>query len=192
MFQSRYRAASHFRSISNCPACTRCRVSISLSSGFSFQEEKLSALTQLLASGFNLVIERLLISGIQHPKALRAPVASFNLVIERLLISGQTATVPQKRAHLFQSRYRAASHFRARESQWMAFSTSYVSISLSSGFSFQEHCKRGLNSANHVSISLSSGFSFQVRTGNRLPLSNSHMFQSRYRAASHFRKKAKP
>ena len=37
----------------------------------------------------------------------------FNLVIERLLISGQSRVVIAMSAFQFQSRYRAASHFRS-------------------------------------------------------------------------------
>ena len=62
-FQSRYRAASHFRSVPGVP----------------------------LAGGgycFNLVIERLLISGVRGLQTARRGPGSFNLVIERLLISG--------------------------------------------------------------------------------------------------------
>ena len=65
--------------------------------------------------------------------------ASFNLVIERLLISGW-----------------ADAEFRLTRAE--------VSISLSSGFSFQVINDKGLAAFGifHVSISLSSGFSFQV------------------------------
>ena len=86
----------------------------------------------------------------------------FHLVIERLLISGcgDALCIPP--------------------------TTPIVSISLSSGFSFQEH-ERGIHvGSGEVSISLSSGFSFQVLfspTCARLSVS----FPSRYRAASHFR-----
>ncbi len=87
-FQSRYRAASHFRaqnpSISPSPTLT-C---------------------------FNLVIERLLISGAECDDAILLLYAGFNLVIERLLISGLAAVGTQQLC-------------------------SHVSISLSSGFSFQ-------------------------------------------------------
>ena len=110
-------------------------VSISLSSGFSFQA-KLTQTLPAANSCFNLVIERLLISGssgvptgIAHER--------FNLVIERLLISG----APQLR---------------------------------------QLRIIR-------VSISLSSGFSFQVHSC-LCPALSPTLFQSRYRAASHFRK----
>ena len=91
------------------------------------------------AGGFNLVIERLLISGIAScimHRSLRFLFQSryraashfrprdnllqiidadcFNLVIERLLISGYPAPRARSRLQMFQSRYRAASHFRPR------------------------------------------------------------------------------
>ena len=88
---------------------------------------------------FNLVIERLLISG--NAEFLISRIGcprSFNLVIERLLISG----------------------YRARDRDNGAWG---VSISLSSGFSFQEKLTDIYpENALAVSISLSSGFSFQV------------------------------
>ena len=212
LFQSRYRAASHFRvtsitqirshrnlvSISlssgfsfqdhrHYHLCQSHHVSISLSSGFSFQGSFLFVglsparrfnlvIERLLISGthcesgripsgdgFNLVIERLLISG-AHPSTTRgSPHSSFNLVIERLLISGSkskplsytviisfnlvierllisgNALIFRKcfGAKLFQSRYRAASHFRYPDTLNCPTPRIPVSISLSSGFSFQ-------------------------------------------------------
>ena len=44
---------------------------------------------QQTLSGFNLVIERLLISGSRWELGHRNPSLGFNLVIERLLISGR-------------------------------------------------------------------------------------------------------
>ena len=87
-FQSRYRAASHFRFSTGGRDTIDAIVSISLSSGFSFQDVWVSA------SNWSELIR-------------------FNLVIERLLISGNTASGPSvKDVVQFQSRYRAASHFR--------------------------------------------------------------------------------
>ena len=88
--------------------------------------------------------------------------ASFNLVIERLLISGGPSILDHDLRATFQSRYRAASHFREMIED--AGGTRYlVSISLSSGFSFQEALSDGAGAAGvQVSISLSSGFSFQA------------------------------
>ena len=65
------------------------RVSISLSSGFSFQGKEYTVLHGGPFSGFNLVIERLLISGVDL-LIFRQTTGwhCFNLVIERLLISG--------------------------------------------------------------------------------------------------------
>ena len=65
---------------------------------------------QTSTAGFNLVIERLLISGASEEDTVCGN-SCFNLVIERLLISGRLILVP--------------GHFVV------------VSISLSSGFSFQ-------------------------------------------------------
>ena len=140
-------------------------VSISLSSGFSFQENEITEDTLALYKSFNLVIERLLISGKDLPASMKSPngqfqsryraashfrqcwrstraihIGSFNLVIERLLISGIAIRT-------------AACIF------------SGVSISLSSGFSFQVwQVVRARGPLNlQVSISLSSGFSFQVK-----------------------------
>ena len=89
---------------------------------------------------------------------------------------------------MFQSRYRAASHFRANR---LVVSSSgfLVSISLSSGFSFQERVSNQIASPPTVSISLSSGFSFQGQNGRYFRHRASVQFQSRYRAASHFRRR---
>ena len=161
-FQSRYRAASHFRKIQpsevhrclfqvsislssgfsfqeNCGAfvrSSRYHVSISLSSGFSFQVRCDASGCLAHAGCFNLVIERLLISGALHQSCPHT-VISFNLVIERLLISGIRDT--------------SLCDMRPM-----------------------------------VSISLSSGFSFQVKSARHRPIV-AEWFQSRYRAASHFR-----
>ena len=137
LFQSRYRAASHFRArppSSN--VATSLSVSISLSSGFSFQAN-FWVFFQYALDGFNLVIERLLISGdggflkdcpsdlvsislssgfsfqVIAPRVCNSvTIFSFNLVIERLLISGTKRAIRTIRFIMFQSRYRAASHFR--------------------------------------------------------------------------------
>ena len=213
-FQSRYRAASHFRIVTGfSKGRWYAGVSISLSSGFSFQGHLLLKPVRRYQR-FNLVIERLLISG--NSVVTQSPMSSFQ----------------------FQSRYRAASHFRFKCNHFVPFrihvsislSSGFsfqvarhrivmpipysVSISLSSGFSFQEWQTPNLKSTTTtVSISLSSGFSFQVQLlseiAKRAPLSVSislssgfsfqvvdnyqwtlqspSMFQSRYRAASHFR-----
>ena len=164
------------------------KVSISLSSGFSFQGSDstecivpghastfqsryraASHFRRLLRFGvplrgdrFNLVIERLLISG--QARLTDAELnLGFNLVIERLLISG-LKTFIKKRLRI------------------------PVSISLSSGFSFQveKYGSQTVTFERDVSISLSSGFSFQDKS-NQTPQVISLSFQSRYRAASHFR-----
>ena len=137
-FQSRYRAASHFRL------------------------PRTSRRARYRLTCFNLVIERLLISGAALREPRIYPRRCFNLVIERLLISGDELHSHHPSPHLvsislssgfsfqvqpvyfidyvismFQSRYRAASHFRgALEMKRPRYSS--VSISLSSGFSFQD------------------------------------------------------
>ena len=138
-FQSRYRAASHFRFRGGTfHVVLALVVSISLSSGFSFQVSRRHLSCRPCACCFNLVIERLLISGLSaagarswsYPVSIslssgfsfQATMRSrrsawansrFNLVIERLLISGQTVFARKVASHpVFQSRYRAASHFR--------------------------------------------------------------------------------
>ena len=138
-FQSRYRAASHFRYWQRPRWEVGCHVSISLSSGFSFQGQKRRH-TGLWKKSFNLVIERLLISGTCVLYTDSVLYDSFNLVIERLLISGFWWVCPPLLNH-------------------------NVSISLSSGFSFQGVMRRWRRHRVCVSISLSSGFSFQVARG---------------------------
>ena len=186
MFQSRYRAASHFRTF-NSPFCARPAVcvSISLSSGFSFQGRNKDEMCASL-HGFNLVIERLLISGLHlSVRSLRSP-RCFNLVIERLLISGYITldvTVLCPCFNLVIERLLISGMTTDSELSGIL----NVSISLSSGFSFQVVrailqvasisgfnlvIERLLISGSRssvpprtriaVSISLSSGFSFQV------------------------------
>ena len=137
-FQSRYRAASHFRSLFSPIFATE---SISFQSRYRAASHfRACACTYRRAERrcFNLVIERLLISGhglVSHnqngvrivsislssgfsfqesiQRAIDSAHSCFNLVIERLLISGPTLSANKEVL-----RYR-------------------VSISLSSGFSFQ-------------------------------------------------------
>ena len=152
-FQSRYRAASHFRyecerfptharnsfnlvierllisGVNLTSKTVRVRVSISLSSGFSFQ-----VFTGLSTSAFRLEVSISLSSGfsfqVDLPPARICKSASFNLVIERLLISGYTfSDALAVIDNLFQSRYRAASHFRvpargAPDTLWLNARTS--------------------------------------------------------------------
>ena len=158
-FQSRYRAASHFRSPWSGGARRTCK-------------------------GFNLVIERLLISGawFLHASAKQLKFQSRYRAASHF--RENRGGTPSRGRVQFQSRYRAASHFREGPSR-RCLTIWSVSISLSSGFSFQGsqftlHLKRF-----QVSISLSSGFSFQEHA-KRLSMP-SYQFQSRYRAASHFR-----
>ena len=87
-FQSRYRAASHFRLDLQAEEAM-IGVSISLSSGFSFQVKEKTRGWNRASSSFNLVIERLLISGLAPRNSGKSTCLGFNLVIERLLISGE-------------------------------------------------------------------------------------------------------
>ena len=208
-FQSRYRAASHFRF-----NCIRGR--IQHIGCFNLVIERLLISGTLGLSnvfpviGFNLVIERLLISGRHCTKVVQTPslvsislssgfsfqvagtvdaigaiLLRFNLVIERLLISGGGARATHDALHEFQSRYRAASHFRSIF-QGGRGAERRVSISLSSGFSFQAtQLLRQVPSLERcfnlvIERLLISG----CKKAKRRPLSK---FQSRYRAASHFR-----
>ena len=138
-------------------------VSISLSSGFSFQVRRRyrnpypnhSQVSISLSSGFSFQGQR--VSG-----GTGSRVDSFNLVIERLLISGrriQRSTPPR---HMFQSRYRAASHFRID----ITCPAKERTIKFQSRYRAASHFRNILV--------------FRCE----LPLPS---FQSRYRAASHFR-----
>ena len=140
-FQSRYRAASHFRSQKSPDGVTATSMFQSryrAASHFRRIRHDLHV-ARFLCRCFNLVIERLLISGSSRPQYSNHPAMRFNLVIERLLISGFARSL----------------HTYAKKG---------VSISLSSGFSFQvpSRCQGMLLTVLLVSISLSSGFSFQV------------------------------
>ena len=211
MFQSRYRAASHFRH------------NVLPVSGSTFDKGFNLVIERLLISGmrcmrrqrqkfqcFNLVIERLLISG-KSEKLRHAWSIGFNLVIERLLISGLSPVECHAcQSQLFQSRYRAASHFRKNadnlqkdgiksfnlviERLLISGGPSRLRLALRlSGFNLvierlliSGENKKRAHQTQQVSISLSSGFSFQV--GQIWTVEVHHArFQSRYRAASHFR-----
>ena len=185
-FQSRYRAASHFRFRKTHEVlhiCHRC---------------------------FNLVIERLLISGAHIDMATQTiRYVSISLSSGFSFQEVHLRLRPMHRL-LFQSRYRAASHFRKAlhaECSWVAkFQSRYRAAS-----HFRSTREVRFLLPAPVSISLSSGFSFQGLRGQipqgtlkcfnlvieRLLISGClfasglHelyiMFQSRYRAASHFR-----
>ena len=104
---------------------------------------------------------------------------------------GQPQHINVKRAITFQSRYRAASHFRMRSAlspMTARFGFNLViERLLISGITARLLMKCMLP----VSISLSSGFSFQVTGSESYFDSSLYPFQSRYRAASHFRLLAK-
>ena len=138
-------------------------VSISLSSGFSFQAP--SALLTACDSPVSIS----LLSGFSFQGNILIPVFAHEHVVSISLSSGfsfqgQSRPLSPPDAPLFPSRYRAASHFRQSLTSGRVVQLLHVSISLSSGFSFQD--------------------SIQFETyGGPYP-----MFQSRYRAASHFRR----
>ena len=111
-------------------------VSISLSSGFSFQADV----------RFASACQRF---------------GCFHLVIERLLISGDDSLAKVATYIWFQSRYRAASHFRSGED----------GDSLAAIYKFQSRYR----AASHFRLAV------------KICASPLAMFQSRYRAASHFR-----
>ena len=137
------------------------RVSISLSSGFSFQVYKTlgdrvgeSDVSISLSSGFSFQENK------RYSNRCLLP-----LFQSRYRAASQFRALTCKRARyqsLFQSRYRAASQFRRL---FFAFNHMLVevSISLSSGFSIQVSPLRIQLALELVSISLSSGFSIQVR-----------------------------
>ncbi len=135
-------------------------VSISLSSGFSFQEMRRAGLS--------------------------TNYSRFNLVIERLLISGRRKISTSRLLSLFQSRYRAASHFRSRAARQTGERYNRLFQSRYRAASHFRSPRRPCGRCSSVSISLSSGFSFQVSALVELEEAGL-VFQSRYRAASHFR-----
>ena len=213
----------------------RCLVSISLSSGFSFQgAARLSQVASL--SSFNLVIERLLISGritetersrnsdvsislssgfsfqvknlpmrykpcqkfqsryraASHFRARLTEdsdehVTCFNLVIERLLISGAPRPQPRSLAtFLFQSRYRAASHFRNIPETSTAAYTGRFNLVIERLLISGQRKRTGARGAGSFNLVIER----LLISGNsrlRVQCLPSKPFQSRYRAASHFR-----
>ena len=140
MFPSRYRAAFHFRALKTEIKQRELAVFPSRYRAAShFRVPLLSYTTIYLWPSFHLVIERLLISGALLAGGENHVHGSFHLVIERLLISGR---LPSSQPG----------------TKWFG-----------------------------VSISLSSGFSFQGAFGTQTWCAGC-MFPSRYRAASHFRR----
>ena len=163
-------------------SCSRSVVSISLSSGFSFQGHR----QRHPAIAFHVSIS--LSSGFSFQGggsiSLTTPWYCFNLVIERLLISGSGANPDAVIVEKFQSRYRAAFHFRCRV--WRVFRL--LVCPFQSRYRAAFHFRQPAETAHHpadsfnlvierlfisgpffqsprrvssVSISLSSGFSFQ-------------------------------
>ena len=211
-FQSRYRAASHFRRGSGSFTRAFCRVSISLSSGFSFQVSQCSPSIFLLFASFQSRYR-----AASHFRRNTEQRIFGKSVVSISLSSGFSFQGHRYRFHnraflLFQSRYRAASHFRAGASsmftiQKCSFQSRYraashfrsdaLSASVTARYLFQSRyraashfrrlCRPATSPAYHVSISLSSGFSFQVERESPKRQQPCPTFQSRYRAASHFR-----
>ena len=139
-FPSRYRAASHFRP----------------RTGFFLNISKYPS--------FHLVIERLLISG--HTPSLRCrwhSLVSISLS-SGFSFQGKPRRHGSRSAGKFQSRYRAASHFRLTHPYrglkvvWLSFQSRYRAASHFR--TIEGGCFAG--EIFTVSISLSSGFSFQV------------------------------
>ena len=138
-FQSRYRAAFHFRQAHrNCSCGVGSYVSISLSSGFSFQGGPGLSDYTCAWKCFNLVIERLLISGL--------PQLRRNHHVDRVSISLSSGFS-----------FQAASRLRASETAYGSFNL-VIERLLISGFRRADGCR---DDSIDVSISLSSGFSFQ-------------------------------
>ena len=241
VFQSRYRAAFHFRFVRVKSFRLTRPVSISLSSGFSFQVRDYASrysqpiVSISLSSGFSFQVFKVIVrSGVRiamfqsryraafhfraHSPALSACANSFQSRYraafhfrERVgcgyrksenkvsisLSSGFSFQVAMKRNNAsspispFQSRYQAAFHFRLPDGSERIHAVE-VSISLSSGFSFQVMLlmRREKSNTFSVSISLSSGFSFQGDDGERWTSVPPAKFQSRYRAAFHFRRQS--
>ena len=136
-FQSRYRAASHFRSA----------------------PRRLGYPPQLLR--FNLVIERLLISGppqfivADHRSDVSISLSS-GFSFQAFLCPFAIAIIPVSIS------LSSGFSFQAHDFNIEPTEGYLVSISLSSGFSFQEEIVDGWRiTYDEVSISLSSGFSFQ-------------------------------
>ena len=188
LFQSRYRAASHFRRLPCASLQLReCVVSISLSSGFSFQGN-LCRIYLLRPICFNLVIERLLISG-PHARSGRTRTASVSISLS----SGFSFQGPHTSAQdwlwrWFQSRYRAASHFRVKR-----MNDRMPDIAFQSRYRAASHFRRRRRAWRRAPL-----FRFNLVI-ERLLISGSAgkgrararrlQFQSRYRAASHFRQR---
>ena len=144
-------------------SCSRfvVTVSISLSSGFSFQVRKSCHRHRWCLNGFNLVIERLLISGSDTVAAI-----------------GSSSGVSISLSSGFS--------FQVQRGGFVLHLSILVSISLSSGFSFQDNrhatgvlplCKfqSRYRAASHFRPAIAEH------------VDDIAMFQSRYRAASHFR-----
>ena len=162
-------------------------VSISLSSGFSFQANWSEAKRRHNANHVSISLSSGFSFQVKESFVFVAFVMGFNLVIERLLISGQRLQY-RRSTSVVSISLSSGFSFQVRKNKREAGKDENVSISLSSGFSFQGANPRSSRyAAKYVSISLSSGFSFQADGRGAFNASVKEQFQSRYRAASHFR-----
>ena len=186
MFQSRYREAFHFRGKTQVTISALPVFQSRYREAFHFRASKIEIDDAFIS--FNLVIERLFISGGAFRCGLRRRRGCFNLVIERLFISGclsqlgcnpvvDAVSISLSRGFSFQesrqpnsnrpeclpfqSRYREAFHFR-HHTQPSTLPTSRFQSRYREAFHFRSESSSESASANcHVSISLSRGFSFQ-------------------------------
>ena len=117
---------------------------------------------------------------------MSVPCSCFNLVIERLVISGIRAQMWLTRIELFQSRNRDAFHFKLQMARMQmmricSFNLAIEMLFISSCMEWVE-----LSQLDIVSISQSRCFSFQVDVMTK-PQTRVYKFQSRNRDAFHFK-----
>ena len=158
-------------------------VSISLSSGFSIQGQRHVSfmgkrhVSISLSSGFS-------IQGLNRPGLPQR--FQFQSRYRAASQFRQWRNAPQQAMSEFQSRYRAASHFRIGKHEFSDEGYHMFQSRYRAASHFRCAAHRCTFAIEEVSISLSSGFSFQDY--KRLSITSGCIsFQSRYRAASHFR-----
>ena len=161
-------------------------VSISLSSGFSFQVglrhrvENCLFVSISLSSGFSFQVQKVRVNpGVNLVSISLSSGFSFQ--------GCHDVRKPSYRRVLFQSRYRAASHFRAVTASVASCCAPSFNLVIERLLISGPERKEPNGAFVEVSISLSSGFSFQGLTAPQCRMRNIMKFQSRYRAASHFR-----
>ena len=144
------------------------RVSISLSSGFSFQVDackdraKLFTVSISLSSGFSFQVrDRVLFLPPVVVSISLSRGFSFQVLRKHLSEFRRDIIVSISLSRGFS--FQVTAGLTHRVHMW------HVSISLSRGFSFQESNERGLQDVHQVSISLSRGFSFQARSNELGP-----------------------